>query len=416
MSTKTNPRTSGGNANAASGSRTERIRALAKRLHPDLIKVRRHLHQRPEVSFEEVETTKFLIAELAKLKLTPFKTGLPTGVVTELKGVRPGPTVAVRTDIDALPILEKNEIPFVSKIPGRMHACGHDVHMAVVLGTARLLSQMKDEIAGNVRFFFQHAEEMPPGGARELIAAGALKNPPVRAVLGLHVDPRTPVGKIGLRDGVTMASVDDVDITIIGKSGHAARPHDAVDAIAIAAEVVGALQRIVSRETDPFEPVVITVGQLHAGTARNVIAERAHMKATIRTLSAATAKRVKASLKRTVTNLCRARGARVEIDSIADYPPVDNVGWINRIYEQSFTELFGHGRVEETAPSMGGEDFACYLAEVPGAMLRLGVRNPKIGATENWHSDRFMVDEDAIYYGVALMASSALAALERVKG
>ena len=388
------------------------ILKLARSLHPSLIKLRRKFHQRPELSFEEFETTRLLKDALRQLGLKEFPLKTPTGCVFDLQGAKSGPVVAVRSDIDALPVLEKTGLPFSSRIEGRMHACGHDTHMATVFGVAKLLSRMKSGISGTVRFFFQHAEEQPPGGARDIIAAGALEKPKVSMVLGLHVDPRVPTGKIGLRDGVTMASVSDIDITIEGKSGHAARPHDAVDALLAATEVVGALQNIVSREFDPLHPVVITVGQLNAGTARNVIAGRAELKVTIRTLNAGDARRAFRALKRTVNGICKSRGARCEITTVADYPPLSNSARVNKLIRECYTGLFGPGKIVETDKVLGGEDFACYLEKVPGAMFRLGIRNPKIGATENWHSDRFIVDEEAIFYGVAAMSAAALAALE----
>lgn len=391
-----------------------RVLSLARKLHPYQVKIRRHLHQRPELSNHEFETTRFLTDELARFNVRPWKLKLPTGIIAEVKGTKQGPpgqTIAIRTDIDALPILEKNKIPFVSKSPGKMHACGHDVHMATVLGTARLMSELKNEFCGVVRFLFQPSEEVPPGGARPLIEAGALENPRVKMIFGLHVDPRVAVGKIGLRDGPTMASVTDLDIIIRGKAGHAARPHQSVDAITAAAELIGSVQKMISRETDPMNPIVLTFGTINGGSARNVIADTVTMRATLRTLSAAEAKAAVKSIKRCVAGICKARGAKYELDIIAEYPPLVNEPEVNRLFADTYTDLFGKRQLELTEQVMGGEDFACYLQHVPGAMFRLGVRNAKIGATEMWHSDKFMVDEEGIYYGTALLARSALVAL-----
>ncbi len=388
-----------------------RVLSLVRKLHPYQVKVRRHLHQNPELSNYEFDTTRFLTQELARFGVKPWKLKLPTGIIAEVKGARPGPTIAIRTDIDALPILEQNKISFASKSPGKMHACGHDVHMATVLGTARLMSELKSEFSGVVRFLFQPAEEVPPGGARPLIEAGALEKPRVKMIFGLHVDPRVPVGKIGLRDGPTMASVTDLDIIIKGKAGHAARPHQAIDAITTAAELIDSVQKMISRETDPMNPIVLTFGTINGGSARNVIADTVTMRATLRTLGAAGAKAAVKSIKRCAAGICKARGAKYELNIIAEYPPLVNEPKVNRLFAETYSELFGKRKLEVTEMVMGGEDFACYLEHVPGAMFRLGVRNAKIGATEMWHSDKFMIDEEGIFFGTALLVRSALAAL-----
>ncbi len=384
----------------------------AKELHPYLIEVRRHLHRNPELSNEEFATTKYLKKELAQFGFKPFPLKAPTGILTELKGGKSGPTIAVRTDIDALPILEKTELPFASTVPGKMHACGHDTHMATVLGTAKLLNEISEHIPGNVRFLFQPAEETPPGGARPLIEEGALENPTVCCILGLHVDPRVKTGKIGLRDGPTMASVTDIDIHIAGVSAHAARPNEGVDAIVVAAEIVTSLQRIVSREIDPLHSVAVTIGKIEGGNARNVIAANAKLTLTLRALLSSDAKTALKSIKRSVAGICKAYGATGEVEVLAEYPSLSNTPRVNQCFEKSMTSLFGKGRVIETDQVLGGEDFACYLEHVPGAQVRLGIRNPAIGATEGWHSDRFVVDEEAIYYGVAMMAKTVLVALD----
>jgi amidohydrolase len=384
----------------------------AKELHPHLIEVRRHLHRNPELSNEEFATTGFLKKELSTIGLKPFPLKAPTGILTELTGGQSGPTVAVRTDIDALPILEKTDLPFASTAPGKMHACGHDTHMATVLGTAKLLTEIREYIPGNVRFLFQPAEETPPGGARPLIEEGALENPTVCCILGLHVDPRVKTGRIGLRDGPTMASVTDIDINITGASAHAARPHEGVDSIVVAAEIVTTLQRIVSRETDPLHPVAVTIGKIEGGNARNVIAANAKLTVTLRAMHPYDAKSALKAIKRCVAGICKSYGASGKVEVLAEYPPLANTPRVNQCFEDSMTSLFGKGRVVETEQVLGGEDFACYLEHVPGAQVRLGIRNSAIGATEGWHSDRFVVDEEAIYYGVAMMAKTVLVALE----
>ena len=386
------------------------VTALARKGFPDQVKWRRHLHQYPELSDQEFETTAFLKRELQRLGLKIRPLRMPTGIVAELKGSRPRPIVAVRSDIDALPVTERTGLPFVSKIPGRMHACGHDVHMATALGTAAILSHLRDELSGTVRFLFQPAEETPPGGALQMIKHGALTG--VDAIFGLHVDPHLPVGMVGLCDGPMMASVCDFDITVHGRGGHAARPHLAVDAIVVASAVVDALQKIVSRCTDPQVPVVLTVGRISGGTARNVIADRVELTCTVRTLAPDLARKLPTLIRRTVSGVCRAYSAKGETKIVASYPMLVNDNSINDLYRDVFGAMFGPRKVRSAERSLGGEDFARYLEIVPGAMCRLGVRNPRIGATEPWHSSKFVADENAMSCGAALLAGSVFKYIE----
>ncbi len=373
---------------------------------PRQIDWRRRFHMYPELSDEEYETTAFIKTQLGKLGIKTLPLKMPTGILAEIRGAHPGKTVAVRTDIDALPILEQTKLPFKSKIPGRMHACGHDMHMATILGTAALLNDMKEHIRGTVRFIFQPAEEVPPGGARPMIAAGALKN--VSMIFGLHVDPRLATGKIGLRDGPTMASVTDFDLIVQGKSGHAARPHLTVDAIATAAELIESIQKIVSREIDPIQPVAITFGKISGGVARNVICDRVEITGTARALAPEAAKALPRLIRRTAESVCRARGAKLEIKLIADYPVLVNAPEANAVFQRNAETLFGKRSVSDTPQGLGGEDFACYLEKVKGAMFRLGIMNKKIKADKPWHSPEFIADEDGLYYGTSIMVASVI--------
>lgn len=365
---------------------------------------RRHLHQYPELSNQEFKTTAYIKDILKKNNITIKKIDLPTGIIAEVVGKKKGPTVAVRTDIDALPVLEQTTLPFKSKNIGCMHACGHDVHMSTVTGVAILLNEIKEHLNGTVRFIFQPAEEMPPGGARPMIESGALED--VKMIFGLHVDPFLKKGKIGLRDGVSMASVSDFNLKIIGKGGHAAQPHNAVDAIVTAAEVVESLQKIISREIDPVDPVVITFGKINGGSARNVICDEVTLVGTARTLSVKASKAIPGKIKKVAESICKARGAQVEMEIVASYPVLINHPQANRLLRESFESLFGKGKIEPTEQTLGGEDFACYLEKVRGAMFRLGVMNNKIGANKSWHSPLFVVDEDAIYYGTSTIAAT----------
>ncbi len=377
-----------------------------KAQHKEQIKHRRHIHQNPEISYQEIKTTAYLKQEVKKLGLKILPLKMETGLLAEIKGAHPGPTIAIRTDIDALPITEQTKLPFKSKNIGCMHACGHDMHMATILGTAKVLSQMKEHLHGNVRFLFQPAEEVPPGGAKTMIELGALDG--VSMIFGLHVDPHLATGKIGLRDGITMAAVTDLDIIIHGKGGHAARPQYAVDAVVTATEIIESLQKIVSRETDPISPVVITFGKIEGGTARNVIAEKVILTGTIRALSAQSAKQVPKLVKRTVDAICKARGAKAEINILAAYPVLDNHLKVNKIFKKSYDILFGKGKIEVTDQTLGGEDFAYYQQIVPGATFRVGVMNKKIGADKSWHSSLFIADENGLIYSTALLVGSTL--------
>jgi amidohydrolase len=389
-----------------SDNQKDRILKECSLLLKTQIRWRRHFHQNPELSNLEFKTTSYIKEQIIKIGLNPLKINIPTGVLAELRGSKSGKTAAVRTDIDALPVTELTGLKFASKNKGCMHACGHDVHMAVVMGVATILSKFKKEIPGNVRFIFQPAEEKPPGGARPMIANGAIKN--VDMIFGLHVDPTLSTGKIGLRDDVVMASVIDFDLIIHGRGGHAARPQDAVDAIVTATEVVESLQKIVSREIDPLDPIVITFGKIEGGTARNIICDKVVLTGTARTLSVDSAVKIPKLIKKTAESICRARGAKLEMKLIASYPVLVNHPKTNEIIGRNFENLFGKNKIAPTDQTMGSEDFACYLEKIKGAMFRLGIMNKKIKADKQWHSPHFIVDEEAIFYGTATIVSSVL--------
>ena len=384
----------------------KQIPERARHWHSTQIEWRRHLHQYPELSTQEVKTTRYIKERLKELNIKVLPLDMPTGVLAEIKGGKTGPTVAIRSDIDALPVCEQTGLPFASKIEGKMHACGHDVHMATVMGTAAILAENRKQLAGNIRLIFQPAEEQPPGGARPMIKHGALKG--VDTIFGLHVDPLIPIGKVGLRDGAMMAAVYDFDLVIKGKGGHAAQPHMAVDAIVTAAEVVSSLQTIVSRERGPMSPLVISLGRIEGGGARNVVADRVSIIGTARTLSDKMLKALPKMIRKTVGGVCKARGATFEMTEVANYPPLINTPAVNRLYQSAFGRMFGKSKVIQLDALLGGEDFACYLQKVPGAMFRLGIRNTAIKADKPWHSPEFIVDEEAIYYGTSLLVSATL--------
>ncbi len=371
-----------------------------------IVALRRRLHSYPEIGHQEYKTTVLLKKELSRLGLTIVDSRTETGLWAQLDTGRKGPVIAVRTDIDALPVTEQTGLPFASKRPGFMHACGHDVHMAVLVGTARLLARHKNKLRGIVKFICQPAEEIPPGGARLLIDAGVLKNPKVDAIVALHVDPMLPTGSIGLRDGPSMASVYDFDLRIVGKSGHAALPHTTVDAVTVAAEVVSGLQQIISRMTNPVDPAAITFGTIRGGVARNVIPGEVILQGTARSLNPSLSKKLPGLISRAARHIARGLGAQAEIKPIADYPVLKSDARVNRLIADSFRALYPTGKIHELPAVLGGEDFAYYLQHVPGAMFRLGVGNKKIGADKPWHHPAFIVDEAAIPIGVATMTAT----------
>lgn len=372
----------------------------------EIIALRRHLHRYPEIGHEEFKTTAFLKKEIRKLRLKITDNYAETGFWATLDTGRPGPVIAVRTDIDALPITEKTKLPFASTRPGFMHACGHDVHMAIMIATTRLLVGMKKNLKGKVKFLFQPAEEVPPGGARPMIKAGVLKTPDVDAIVALHVDPELPCGTIGTSDGVSMASVFDFDLIVKGRSGHAALPHKSIDAITVSAQIVTGLQQVVSRMIDPIQPAVITFGTINGGMVRNAIAERVELTGTARSLDPQVSKKLPRMITKVATDIGKSFGASVEIVTNAFYPPLKNDASVNRFVIDAFKQLYPRRKIYTLPPVMGGEDFACYLEQTAGAMFRLGVGNKKIGADKPWHHVTFKVDEKAILTGYNSMTAT----------
>lgn len=376
------------------------------------VKLRRHLHRHPELSFAEHETAKTIAAELKRIGCA-VKTGIGrTGVVGTLKSGTGGRCVAIRSDMDALPVTEETGLPFASTNKGVMHACGHDSHMATVVSTAAILSQLKDQWQGTIKLIFQASEEAPPGGAIEMIREGVLRDPKVDMIFGLHVDPWIPVGRVGIKDGPMMAQVDDFDLTITGKSGHGARPHLGYDAIYIAAQVINALQSIASRNTDPLQPIVVTIGQIHGGTARNILAGSVQLEGTLRTLDGKVSAKAKVLIQKIAKKTAAALGGDATVDFHAGYPALVNQKSANDIYRKVIKQNFGaRALVELKEPLMGGEDFAYFLQHVPGAMMRVGVRNPSLGATFAWHHPKFTIDERAIAVGTRVLSGAAMAFL-----
>lgn len=391
------------------------IRQLADRFYPRMVELRRFFHSHPELAFEEKLTSEKIQATLQDLGID-FEVMAKTGVVGNLTGRQQSPLCALRSDIDALPILEKTGLEFKSKYPGRMHACGHDIHMASVLGAAMILAEIRAELDGSVRFIFQPAEEQPPGGSIKLIEEGVMEGPGVDMIFGLHTDPNIAVGQIGLRDGVLMSEVLDFNLKVTGSGGHGARPHDTVDAVVVASHLVTALQTIVSRNVDPIENAVLTIGRMSGGSVRNVIADEVNLEGTIRGTSSGTVELVKTRLEQVSHNLMEAFNASYDLEYIAGYPVLINDSDANFYITRAAEALFGAECLRYLDnPGLGGEDFSRYLEHAPGSMFRLGIRNPEIGAVHQWHSDRYVCDENALVFASSILAGAVYSFLNHQK-
>ncbi len=388
------------------------IKQMASSLQDRLVQIRRTLHQHPELGFEE-EQTGALVADTLRGLGLEVQTGVAkTGVVGLLRGAKPGKTVALRADMDALPVTELNQHEYRSKTPGKMHACGHDAHVTTLLGTAMVLSQLRDQLAGNVKFIFQPAEE-GPGGAEQMVAEGVLENPKVDAIVGAHVWPGIPAGRVGVAPGPMMAAPDTMNLKIIGRGGHGAEPHLTIDAVAISAQVITALQNIVSRMRNPMDPVVVTIGSIHGGTRFNVIAQEVEMAGTVRTFNPETRKKMPGLIEKVVAGVCSSFDAKYEFQWIPSYPATVNEPAVTEVVRQAAVSILGDDSVlTELEPSMGGEDFSYFLARVPGCFFRLGVGNDR-KATFPLHHPQFDVDESALSSGVAVFAQSTLDLLAR---
>ena len=375
---------------------------------------RRRLHRNPELAFHEKETSRFVYETLESFGGLELSRPTPTSVVARLVGERRGRTVALRADMDALPIEEENDFEFVSRNPGVMHACGHDGHTAMLLGAAKVLVGMREEIEGEVRFLFQHAEEQLPGGAKEMVEAGVMEG--VDAVIGIHLSSYLPVGKIGLGYGPRGASADTFELLINGKGGHAARPNKVVDTVAVAAQVVTNLQHVVSRNTDPLDSVVLSVTRISGGTTHNVIPETVEMEGTVRALQEGVRERVAGMMERVIEGVTRAHGASYEFEYRRGYRPVVNDEGVTRVVEETAREVFGEAAVELTPPAMGSEDFSAFQKEAPGSFLSLGARNEEKGITYPHHHPRFTIDEDALPIGVKVFVRTTFRLLDAETG
>ncbi len=380
----------------------ERLSNAVRESAEELRAWRRHLHAHPELSFEEHETTEWLAQRMSEWGIS-YTRPTPTGLVGLIEGSRPGKTIAVRADIDALPIQEENGFDFRSSRPGVMHACGHDGHTAILLGLSRFLSQNRD-FPGRVKLLFQPAEEKPPGGARQFVEAGVLDD--VDACIGLHLMANLPTGKAGITAGPMMANSDGFQARIQGRGGHGSAPHQTVDAVMVACNAVVNLQTVVSRKVDPTRPAVVSVGSVHAGTTFNVIADSAELKGTVRSFHPDVRQLLHDEIKRTLETTCAMYGATLHFEYDWGYPAVVNHPEITAVMREAAGEVLGTENVVEQEPLMGGEDFAYYGEKVPAAFLFVGCQNPSVGAEWPHHHPRFTVDEDALPYGMEILGRS----------
>lgn len=375
--------------------------AMLAEVKDDVLRWRRHIHAHPELSFQEHNTADYIAGELSGFGGLTLTRLTPNSVIADLKGAHDGPRYALRADIDALPIQEENDEAFCSTVPGVMHACGHDAHAAMLLGAAKVLSQCQSMLHGSVRFIFQHAEEVPPGGAQELVDLGVLDG--VEKIFGLHVMPNFPTGEVALKEGVFCASTDNFDITIEGKGGHGSMPHLCIDPVTIGAEVVMALQNVVSRRTDPLQVPVLTIATFQSGESYNVIPERVKLAGTLRTHHASVRQQVPQQMEQMIAGITAAHGARFTLNWTRGYASGNNHPDACAIARKVVSDALGEQALREMAhPLFGGEDFSSYQQKVPGCFLFIGSGNESIGATYGVHNPRFRLDEAALQIGVKL--------------
>lgn len=383
------------------------LRAAAEALADQLVADRRHIHMRPELGFKEHETSKYVQKRLGEIGV-PFKAEIAeTGIVATIQGSSPGKTVLLRADIDALPIQEETGAEYASRNPGVMHACGHDAHTAVLLGVAALLRDQA-QFAGTVKLVFQPCEERAPGGAIRMIEEGVMDDPKVDAAFGLHVTPQLEVGQLGYRPGPASAASDRFTINVVGKGGHAARPNSCVDAVVVGAHIVVALQTLISRETSPIQPAVVTVGAIHAGDAHNVIPGEATIRGTVRTYDRDLRQHMSERLPELARGIARAMRAEAHVDYTFGYPSLVNDPAMTELARDAGADIVGRQNLADPEQALGGEDMAYFLQKAPGCFFRLGTGNRARGITYGNHHPKFDVDEAALPIGVAALAATAL--------
>lgn len=388
------------------------IRSKAREIHEKVRGYRHHLHAHPELSYQEHATMRYVAEQLTHLGIAHTSGVGDTGIVGLIRGKHHDAhqsCVALRADLDALPIHEENEVSYRSKHDGIMHACGHDVHTSVLLGAAEILHALRDELPQPVKLIFQPGEEKNPGGATYMIRDGALENPKVDRIFALHVFPDMPTGKVGFREGLYMASCDEIHLTIHGKGGHGATPHACIDPIVIGANIVLQLQQLVSRQCDPKIPCVLSIGHFEALGATNVIPSSAKLKGTFRTMNEAWRSEAHGLIRRTIEHIAQASGATVDLVIDRGYPYLENdPETTSRLRELAKAQL-GAEAVEELPIRLTAEDFSYYSQEIPACFFRIGVRNEAEGIVYGVHHPRFNIDENALVTGVEMMCLAAFA-------
>lgn len=381
----------------------ETITSLASTYFEEYRSIRQHLHAHPELSFQEFETSKFIQNELNKLGI-PYSVMGTTGVIGILQGRPSDRIIALRADIDALPIYEENKVPYCSTNEGVMHACGHDVHTTCLLGAARILNEIKDQWDGTIKLIFQPGEEKNPGGASILIKEGVLKNPVPQRIYGQHVHPQLEVGRMNFAAGKVMASADEIYITVKGKGGHAAKPNLTADTILTASQIVNALQQVISRNNNPLSPSVLSICSIQGGFTTNVIPSEVKMMGTFRAMDEKWRFEAHDRIRAIVEHTASANGAEVTLEISVGYPSVINDPATNTMAKTLAAELIGEENVGEAEISLGAEDFGYYTQEIPGCFYRLGTGNTKKGIVSGVHTPTFDIDEEAIKMGISMMA------------
>jgi amidohydrolase len=391
----------------------ESIKHESQKLHRHTVQMRRHLHAHPELSYQEFNTAKFVAAELTAIGLTPVAVA-GTGVVALIEGINPdAKVVALRADMDALPIDEAGEAPYKSKVKGVMHACGHDAHTASLLATARILHTLRNRYEGTVKLIFQPGEEKNPGGASYMIRDGALQNPAPAGIIGQHVMPLIPAGKVGFREGMYMASSDEIYLTVKGRGGHGAAPDLAIDPVLIASHLIVAMQQIVSRHASPRQPTVLTFGKIIGAGATNIIPGEVHVAGTFRAMNEEWREDALNRISRLATGLAESMGGSCEVDISRGYPCLENDPQLTRSIRASAEAYVGKENMVDLDLAMGSEDFAYYSQKIPASFYRLGTRNEAKGLTSYVHTPTFDIDEDALALAPGLMAWMAVEELRK---
>jgi amidohydrolase len=387
----------------------QQIKSLSDQYSEEVVHLRRYLHANPELSYQEFNTAKYVGAQLKNFGLAPKEGIATTGLMVDIAGKNPSKkTVALRADMDALPIQESNNVPYKSKVPGVMHACGHDVHTSSLLGTAKILHAVKDQFEGTIRLIFQPGEEKNPGGASYMIRDGVLKNPQPSGIIGQHVFPLLPVGKIGFREGMYMASCDELYLKVIGKGGHAGAPELVIDPVLIASHIIVALQQIISRNASPKQPTVLSFGKIIGDGATNIIPNEVNIAGTFRAMNEEWRESALQKIKKMAESVAEGMGGKCEVEISRGYPYLQNNPELTRRIRNAAEEYVGKENVVDIDITLAAEDFAFYSQIIPASFYRLGTRNEKKGITSYVHTPTFDIDEDALKIGPGLMAWMAI--------